>query len=128
MSDYQSARDANVATPRLPSLTTVNDTTGDTTLTPYDTNVLVVLPTAAVTRTVSLPAPVTCPGMKCKVKISKVASEAGNVTIVAADASAIVGVDGAADTFTGYVTNNDWVLFECVAGEFWLHTADLTSH
>ncbi len=124
---YETARLANVGTPKFPATRIVDDDTGNTTLTPYDTVVLVVLPTAEVTRTVSLPAPVTCPGMRCLVKISNPGSEAGNVTINAADASTIVGLDGAADTFTGYATDGDWVLFECVAGEFWLHVADKTT-
>jgi len=127
MSDYKTARAANVATPKMPSLTTVNDTTGNTTLTPYDTNVLVVVPTAAVARTVKLPAPVTCPGMKCLIRVSKPGAEAGSVTVEAADGSAMKDYAGATFTYTGINTNADFAVFECIAGLFWLCISELST-
>jgi len=124
---YETAREANVGTPKFPALLTVNDTTGDTTLTPYDTNVLVVVPTAAVARTVKLPVPATCPGMKCLVTVSKPGQEAGSVTVSVADGSAMKDYAGATKTYTGINTNADFAVFECIAGQFWLVVAELST-
>lgn len=127
MSDFQTARQANVGTPKFPTLLTVDDDTGDTTLTPYDTNVLVVVPTAAVTRTVKLPAPATCPWMKCLVTVSKPGAEAGSVTVSVQDGSAMKDYTGATKTYSGINTNADFAVFECIAGQFWLVVAELST-
>lgn len=124
---YETARQANVGTPKFPALLTVNDTTGNTTLTPYDTNVLVVVPTAAVARTVTLPAPETCPGMKCLVRVSKPGSEGGSVTVSVQGGSAMKDYAGATKTWTGINTNADFAVFECIAGVFWLVVSELST-
>ena len=121
---YSTHRQERVATPKI---SPVEEITESSTLTPFQTHVSVVVPAAAETLTLKLPAPVSAVGAVVLVKVDNSATGSGNVTIVAEDGSSILGTDGAADTFTSLSTDLTWWLFENVHGQFWLHRASKAS-